>query len=133
MGLSPSRVWFNMRTDKLIIGLENCLESVDDLLFQAASIEDLEALLEKFVTRCKDNDVQISEKKFKSMTRLKFGGSVIDTEDDEVKIKPDEDKVERIRNFPSPKTRAELKSFMGMARTFDMWTGNLVRLSSEMA
>ena len=44
MGLSPSRDWFNMRTDKLIIGLENCLKSVDDLLFQAASIEELEAL-----------------------------------------------------------------------------------------
>ena len=72
------------------VGLENCLKSVDDLFCQAASIEELEALLERFFKRCKENNVQISEKKFKSMTRLKFGGSVIDTEDDEVKIKPDE-------------------------------------------
>ena len=67
------------------------------------------------------------------MSKLKFGGSVIDTENGEVKVKPDEEKVERIKNFPSPKTRAELKSFPGMARTFDLWTGNLVRLSSEMS
>ena len=92
MGLSPSGDWFNMQTDKLIIGLENCLKSVDDLFFQAASIEELEALLERFFKRGKENNVQISEKKFKSMTWLKFGGSVIDTEDDEVKIKPYEEK-----------------------------------------
>ena len=48
MGLSPSGDWFNMQTDKLILGLDNCLKSVDDLFFQAASVEDLESLLETF-------------------------------------------------------------------------------------
>lgn len=39
MGLSPSGDWFNLQTDKLIIGMENDLKSVDDLIFQASSIE----------------------------------------------------------------------------------------------
>ena len=42
MGLSPSGDWFNMKSDTLISGLENILKSVDDLLFQADSLENLE-------------------------------------------------------------------------------------------
>lgn len=76
----------------------------------------MEELLDRFFKRCKEENVQISEKKFKSKTQLKFGGSIIDTENDEVRIKPDEEEVNRIRNFPAQRQEP-----------------NLVRLSSEMA
>ena len=64
---------------------------------------------------------------------MKFGGCVLDTTGDVVKVYTDHEKVEKLKNFPTPKNRQELKSFLGMVRVFDHWSGNLVLLSKEMA
>ena len=78
---------------------------MDNLLFQSASIEELEEKLDKFFTECEKNNVQISKKKFKASSRVEFGGSVIDTTEDDVRVYTDPEKVEKVKNFPTPKTR----------------------------
>ena len=54
----------------------------------------------------------MSEKKFKAESSVTFGGTTIETGEGTVKFRPEDDKVERIKTFPSPKTRSELKSFL---------------------
>ena len=69
MGLSPSGDYFNMKTDKVISGMDGVLKSVDDLLFQGENIEQLEERLDEFFLRCKVENIQISEKKFKASSK----------------------------------------------------------------
>ena len=133
MGLSPSGDWFNIKSDTLVAGLDHAYKSVDDILFQASNVEELEKLLRKFFENCRRENVQLSEKKFRAESSVTFGGTTIETGEGVVKFRPEDDKDERIKTFPSPKTRSELKSFLGLMRTFDMWTTNLSLLSSEMA
>ena len=87
------------------MGLDNVHKSIGDLLFQARSVEKLEELLRKLFLNCRKESVQISQKKFKSASQVVFGGTLIDTCNGEVLFKHEEDKVERIKAFPSPNSR----------------------------
>ena len=79
-----------MKSDALVVGLDNVYKSVDDFLFQAESIDDLEVLLRKFFNNCRDENVQLSEKKFKASLQLVFGGTLIDTSEGEILFRPEE-------------------------------------------
>ena len=114
-----------MKLDTLISGLENVLKSVDDLLFQSDSVENLEVLLRKFFTNCINENVQLSEKKFRAGSTVVFSGTIIDTSGNTIVFRPEDDKFERIKKFPSPNTRVELKSFLGLVRNFNMWIRNI--------
>ena len=72
MGLSPLGGWFNMKLDTLVVGLDNVYKSVDDLLFHAGSISELEELLRKYFLNCRNEDAQLSEKSLSLVHNLFF-------------------------------------------------------------
>ena len=52
---------------------------------------------------------------------IKYGGHVLDTEGEELIIKPDPEKLERLHAFPRPQNPADVQSLIGILKTFDRW------------
>ena len=52
---------------------------------------------------------------------IKYGGHVLDTQGKELVIKPDPEKLERLRAFPRPQNPADVQSLIGIVKTFDRW------------
>ena len=78
-----------------------------------------------FFARCKDHGVTLSRKKFNCSTIIKYGGHILDTTGEELVVRPDPEKFERLRSFPSPKSKEDEQSLVGVIKTFDRWCMNL--------
>ena len=46
---------------------------------------------------------------------------MLDTQGDELVIKPDPEKLEQLRTFPVPQNPADVQSLIGIIKTFDRW------------
>ena len=119
MGLAPTGDWFNFATDLVINGIDGLEKSVDDVLSTCESAEELENTLIKFLDRCKKHRVTLSRKKFKCSTMIKYGGHMLDTQGKELVIKPDPEKLKRLRAFLKPKNPADVQSLIGILKTFN--------------
>ena len=64
-----------------------------------------------------------SLKKCKRGTRVKFGGFIVNTEEDELEIDVNKDKPKKIRNFPKPGNKDDVASFIGLIKTLNNWSG----------
>ena len=105
----------------MINGITGLEKSMDDVLATCESAEELEKTLDKFLARCKEHGVTLSRKKFKCSTMIKYGGHMLDTQGKELVIKPDPEKLERLRAFPKPENAADVQSLIGIVKTFDRW------------
>ena len=65
----------------------------------------------------------MSIKKFKIGRRVKFGGFIADNVDGKVNIEVDPGKLERIRDFPTPQSKDDIASFVGLVITLNNWSG----------
>ena len=121
MGLAPTGDWFNFATDLVTNGIEGLEKSVDNVLATCESAEELESTLRTFLDKCKKHGVTLSRKKCKCLTMIKYGGHVLDTQGNELIVKPDPEKLERLRAFPRPKDSKDVQSSIGILKTFDRW------------
>ena len=48
-------------------------------------------------------------------------GDMLDTQGKELVIKPDPEKLERLRAFPRPQNSADVQLLIGIVKTFDRW------------
>ena len=119
MGLAPSSDWFNSFTSILCQGIAGISKSMDDFLASNRTLQGLEQTLDTFFKRCQQLGVKISKKKFKTGSKVKFGGVIVNTEGDEVKLEVDEGKIQRILDFPSPTSKDDVASFIGLAETLN--------------
>ena len=53
---------------------------------------------------------------------IKYGGHVLDTQGEDLVVRPDPEKLERLRSFHLPKTLADIQSLNGIVKTFDSWS-----------
>ena len=123
MGLAPSSDWFNSFTSVLVNGITGMNKSMDDFLGTAESLEKLEEVLEEFLRRCEELGVRMSIKKFKIARRIKFGGFIVANIDGKVHVEADPGKLERIRDFPTPQSKDDIASFIGLVKTLNNWSG----------
>ena len=65
----------------------------------------------------------MSLKKFKIGRRIKFWGFIIANVDGKVNIEADTGKLERIRDFPTPQSKDDIASFVGLVKTLNNWSG----------
>ena len=63
-------------------------KSVDDVLMQAATCEELEILNATFFKQCKLHNVKIRKKKFQLDTHIVFGGAELDASAEEIIFTP---------------------------------------------
>ena len=122
MGLSSSGDEFCKKTDRAIEGLTKTHKLVDDCLIEGDSEEECIKNVEEFLKRCEEFNISISRKKLQFGRRVRFGGWVVDAEEGAPpKIIPCPDRLAAIRDFPEPKTRKNLREFMGLLNQISDW------------
>ena len=85
---------------------------MDDVLAACETEEKLEEVLDTFFTRCKDCGVTLSRKKFSCSTIIKYAGHILDTTANELVVRPDPEKLERLRSYLSPNTKEDVQSLI---------------------
>ena len=132
MGLAPSSDWFNAFTQELVMNLDGVEKSMDDFLAKAPTLEKLEETLRKFFDNCKDLGVKISTKKFKASTKVRFEGTIINSEGEKTYLEADPGKLQRILDFLRPNNKDKLLSFLGLIKTLHKCSGGLSLIMKKM-
>ena len=121
MGLSASSDEWCRRSDKAIQGIPGCQKIVDDILVAAKTKEELLERLALVFEGCRKAGVTLSRKKLKIGREIAFAGFIVN----ETGVKPNAQKIEGIKSFPTPTNVSELKSFLGMVGQLDMFLPDL--------
>jgi len=121
MGLCVSPDIFQEKMSELMVGLEFARAYLDNLLIISKEPEFDKHLekLEQVLTRLQEAGLKINaSKSFFGRTQLEYLGYNISREG----LRPSQKKVEAILQLDAPKTRKQLRSFIGMVNYYrDMW------------
>jgi hypothetical protein len=79
-----------------------------------------------------DNGVTLSRKKIQLGETVRFGGFQLEAGKDGMSIVPDPQKVQGIRDFSTPATTQELRSFLGLAGTLAQWNPDYAHTSANL-
>ena len=122
MGLCNSPDIFQEKMNELFIGLEYVRAYIDDLLIISnGSFEDHLNKLNVVFQKLQDAGFKVNaEKSFFAQSELEYLGFKITRSG----IMPLPDKVQAIQNIAEPKTKKQLRSFIGVINYYrDMWKG----------
>ncbi len=111
MGLNPSGDWWCRKSDEAIAGLPGVLKLVDDILVHAPSLVELRGRIRGVLQRCRAHGIVLSKKKFEVGRSVHFAGHNVT----DGGIKPDEERLGAISEFPTPHDTHQLRSFLGLA------------------
>ncbi|WP_416879652.1 reverse transcriptase/ribonuclease H family protein, partial [Litorimonas sp.] len=128
MGASPSSDIFSAVTDQMLEGIEGIKKEVDDILGWAETEEELADILRKVCERCRKWKAILSRRKLEGGPQIKFAGYVIS----EKGAHPDPDSVMGIRDFPKPKSVADIRSWLGLCTTFSPWYSGITEGNRHM-
>ena len=123
MGLSCSSDEFCCRSDQVIEGLPGIRKLVDDILVQAPDLETLKQQVKAVLERCKLHNFTLSKKKFEIGETVKFAGQMVSSKG----VRPNPDFLQGLRDFPTPKSLQELRSFLGMVNQISTYHPHVAR------
>ena len=95
--------------------LQKC---VDDLLVAQSEADVYLARARQVFEICRQNGITLSRKKLQAGRRVMFAGYVVSDKG----VEADPAKLSAIRNFPTPKSQKELRSFWGLAQQLAVFT-----------
>lgn len=113
MGLKNSPAFFSrMMTNVLSSTLGvNCLMYMDDIIIFGATLQNHNENLKKVLKKLRDNGLKLQSEKCAILRKeCLFLGHRVNKEG----IFPDESKFEAVKNFPRPKNRKQVRSFLGL-------------------
>ena len=111
-GISSISEHYNRRMDEAFSGLSGYRRIVDDIVIYDSDIEKHEIHVRQFLQRCTNKNITLNRDKWVYARPLvEFAGFV---------LKPDGYRIngaitEAISKFPTPTTRSDLRSFIGLA------------------
>ena len=116
MGLSNSPDIFQENMSNLFRDLEYVREYIDDLLVTSSgTFEDYLEKVDEVLKRLKDVGLRVNANKSKfCRTEVEYLGYLITREG----IKPQAKKVQALHNMATPRTRKELRSFLGLVNYY---------------
>lgn len=112
-GLKNAPAVFQRMMNTVLTGLQGlqCFVYLDDIVIYANSIQDHEIKLRNIFERLDKNNLKLQLDKCEFMRKeVAYLGHVI-TENG---VKPNPDKIQVIKNFPTPKNQKDIKSFLGL-------------------
>ena len=112
MGVPSSSDEYNRRSDSALAGLEGVYKLVDDILVVAANYEELFTRVEAVLNACQKNNITLKKSKLEMGSEVTFSGFRVSSDG----IRPTEERIICIRDFPVPENRKILKGFLGVAR-----------------
>lgn len=111
LGITSAPEIFTLKIQSELQDLPGVLVMMDDLLVCGETLEQHDQRLKSVMERLQKIGLTLNADKCQvAMNQVRFLGQVIDASG----IKMDPDKVQAIRDFPIPRDRSELRSFMGM-------------------
>ena len=132
MRLMPSSDICNMSSDLAIPGLEATLKSVDDFLTSAGNWGELKERMRTLFQRFRELNMKVKPSNVQLGTKVKFGGFQVEAAQGEVKILPDPGRLKAIADLPAPRTKTDVRAFLGMARQMEAWSPHLSFCSSNL-
>ena len=121
MGFVSSGDWFNSLTDRVIRGIPGIQKEVDDILGQAVDNTSLAAQLREILKRCDENNITLSKKKMEVGDDVHFAGFKVGVSG----CRPDPNKIVALKNFKTPTTPTEVRSFLGAVNQMSCWWPDL--------
>ena len=129
MGLVGSGFHFCSKTDAILHDCKDfCIKEVDDCLVEGVSDLDLSEKVERFLMSCVRGRITFSRRKTFVSNSITFGGFRIT----EGKVLPDEEKVEKLRRWPRPRSKSDIRRLLGFANIFSPWAPELSTVCAKL-
>ena len=112
-GLKNAPATFQRIMDEVLRGLfeDTCLVYLDDIIIYSSSLQEHLQKLIKVFKRLESANFKIKLEKCEFLKReIKYLGHIITDQG----VKPNPEKIEAVSKFPIPKTRTEIKGFLGL-------------------
>lgn len=112
-GLKTAPATFQRTMDNVLRGLSgiHCMVYLDDIICYSNSLQDHLEKLRKIFDRLRETNLKVTLDKCEFLRKeVLYLGHVI-TKDG---LKPNDDKIKAVLDFPIPKTPTEIKSFLGL-------------------
>jgi hypothetical protein len=130
-GLTNAPATFQRLMNEVLKGLTNngVMVYLDDINIHTKTFEEHLEKLEEVFKRIKVAGLKIKPSKCQfAKPELAFLGHVINREG----ILPDPEKIEKVKNFPRPKTVTNIRSFLGLASYYRKFIENFSRIAKPM-
>ena len=129
-GLSGAPATFQRMMDRLIRGLENSTGAyIDDIaIFSETWKEHLDHVKQVFL-RLRDNNLTAKPKKCQfGMTECFYLGHVVGNGP----VKPDPEKIRAVHDYPTPETKKQVRSFLGLTGYYRKFIENYVTIAAPL-
>ena len=115
MGFISTGDSYNQRSDTALKGLKGITKIVDDILIASETYEQHVQFIRELLERCRESHITLNRKKMMlAKPKVKFAGYVVGQDG----IELDPEKIEAVNKFPTPASKQDLKSFMGLINQF---------------
>ena len=130
-GIKTSGSWFQRAIDNVLGHLyhKGVLSYIDDIIIFGNSIEEVLALLDEVLTECVKRGLYLKMAKAQLFcSEVKLLGHVVNASG----IRPNPEKIEAVRKAEIPKTKSELRSFLGAASYLRKFVPHFATLASPL-
>ena len=135
MGLQPLGDTFNQRTGCLI-ERENTgnLKLLEDIAGGEKNTDGMRERIKNLCETCKKEGIILNPDKFTVGRKIDFGGFTVtrniqEEGDAMTQINPKNHQLNKVANFPKPRTRKEVQRFMGCINVLRNWTNKIIASS----
>ena len=101
---------------------------VDDIGGFARSEDKIKTMVKTFFRRCREYNIKLNPSKFQFGKQIHFGGLIMS----EKGLIPDDKRMTAMRDFPRPKTKKQVSSFLGTATSLAAFTSTLLQDCKEL-
>lgn len=130
-GLKNAPAAFQRMINTALSGLTptQCLVYLDDVIVYSNSLQEHISRLKNIFERCRATNLKIQLDKSEFLHKsVKYLGHVITPEG----IRPDPSKIQAIQKFPLPKTKTEIKSYLGILGYYRKFIKDFAKISKPL-
>lgn len=130
-GLKNAPATFQRLMDDILKGLleDVCLVYLDDIVIYSTSLEEHIQKLKMVFERLRAANFKVKLEKSEFMKNsIRYLGHVLTSEG----VKPDPEKVSAVINYPTPKTRKEIKGFLGLLGYYRKFIKDFARVTKPL-
>lgn len=128
-GLKNAPSTFQRLMDHILRGLDNVFTYIDDVIIASTSLQDHMHKLKQVFDRLKLHNLKIQLDKSEFLQKhVQFLGHELTSDG----LKPNQDKIKAVLNFPIPKTQKDIKTFLGLVGYYRKFIKDFAKLTKPM-